>query len=290
MTVVHKDARPARGVLEAPEDPAIPEPVPAPAEPSDAADARVTGRRSIRLRPRARARRGNTVPQPEVAAVFDEIAPVYDRMNTLMTLGSDRRWRRLAAEATGVREGDTVIDVACGTGKLATILAECVGPFGHVIGVDLSPAMVERAARANRDLVQVEFRVGNALALPVDDSAADAAAIAFGLRNLSDFEAGFRELRRVVRPGGMVVCLELSLPRPRAWATVFHGVFRRTAPLLGSAFGHRAAYQYLPDSLDGFPDPRELGATMRRAGLVDVTWRRLALGTVALHRGRVPAD
>jgi demethylmenaquinone methyltransferase/2-methoxy-6-polyprenyl-1,4-benzoquinol methylase len=220
--------------------------------------------------------------------MFDEIAPVYDRLNTVMTLGADRRWRSLAVQATNLREGDSAIDVACGTGRLATALAERVGPFGKVTGIDLSTAMIERAARSSRDFVQLEFRVGNALGLPFADGAVDAATIAFGLRNLADFEAGFRELRRVVRPGGTVVCLELSMPRPRIWGRVFHGVFRRTALLLGSAFGHRAAYQYLPETLIGFPEPRELAATMRRAGLVEVTWRRLALGTVALHRGRVP--
>jgi demethylmenaquinone methyltransferase/2-methoxy-6-polyprenyl-1,4-benzoquinol methylase len=239
------------------------------------------------LPPRA-ARAGNTVSEARVAAMFDDIAPVYDRMNTLMTLGSDRRWRRLAVEATGLGPGDSVIDVACGTGKLSVALAECVGPFGRVKGVDLSPAMIEQARQAHPDLVQLEFSVGNALQLPADDGAFDAATIAFGLRNLADFEMGFRELRRVVRPGGRVVCLELSMPRPRLWGRFYHALFRRSAPLLGSFFGRRRAYQYLPESLTGFPQPDQLAATMRRAGLVDVTFRRLALGAVALHKGRVP--
>jgi demethylmenaquinone methyltransferase/2-methoxy-6-polyprenyl-1,4-benzoquinol methylase len=234
------------------------------------------------------ARAGNAVPEARVAEMFDEIAPVYDRMNTLMTLGSDRRWRRLAVEATGLRAGDSVIDAACGTGKLSGALAERVGPFGRVVGVDLSPAMVERARHANPDLIQLDFKVGNALHLPAEDGAFDAATIGFGLRNLADFEAGFRELRRVVRPGGRVVCLELSMPRPKIWGRVYHAIFRRTAPLLGSAFRRRRAYQYLPESLAGFPQPDQLAATMRRAGLVDVSFRRLALGAVAIHRGRVP--
>jgi demethylmenaquinone methyltransferase/2-methoxy-6-polyprenyl-1,4-benzoquinol methylase len=220
--------------------------------------------------------------------MFDDIAPVYDRLNTLMTLGSDGRWRRLAVEATGLRAGDAVIDVACGTGKLSVMLAERVGPFGRVVGVDLSPAMVEIAQSTHPDLVQLQFTVGNALHLPADDGAFDAATIAFGLRNLADFEAGFRELRRVVRPGGRVVCLELSMPRPRVWGRVYHALFRRSAPLLGSLFGRRRAYQYLPESLAGFPQPDQLAATMRRAGLVEVSFRRLALGAVAIHRGRVP--
>src|SRR5258706_3376583 len=146
------------------------------------------------------ARTGNTVPEERVAAMFDDIAPVYDRMNTLMTLGSDRRWRRLAVEATGVKAGESVIDVACGTGKLSVALAERVGPFGHVLGVDLSPAMVSFARRAHPDLVQLRFETGNAMTLPAQDAEFDAASIAFGLRNLADVDAGFPALRRRCPP------------------------------------------------------------------------------------------
>jgi len=140
----------------------------------------------------------------------------------------------------------------------------------------------------NPDLVQLEFTVADALALPSSEAVFDAATIAFGLRNLPNFEAAFRELARVVRPGGWVVCLELSVPRPRIWGRIYHGAFRRSAPLLGSLFGRREAYSYLPRSLEGFPNPDELVRTMIRAGLVEVSYRRLALGAVALHRGRVP--
>jgi demethylmenaquinone methyltransferase/2-methoxy-6-polyprenyl-1,4-benzoquinol methylase len=148
--------------------------------------------------------------------------------------------------------------------------------------------MLELARTEYRDLVQVEFRQGDALALPLDDGEVDAASIAFGLRNLADFEAGFRELARVVRPTGSVVCLELTMPRPRWLGRLYHGAFRRTAPLAGSVFGRKHAYRYLPDSLEGFPDADLLAGTMRTAGLTDVGYRRLGLGMVALHRGRVP--
>ncbi len=238
--------------------------------------------------PGPRSRTGNPVLDTSVAAMFDAIAPVYDRMNTLMTFGLDGGWRRAAVAATRAAKGDALIDVACGTGKLAAALAERVGPFGRVLAIDLAPAMIAEATDRHRDLVQLEFRVGDALALPAEEGSFEAATIAFGLRNLADFEAGFRELARVVRPGGRVVCLELSVPRPRWWGRIYHGVFRRIAPLLGSLFGHRDAYRYLPTSLDGFPDPDELVRTMILAGLTDVSYRRLAFGAVALHRGAVP--
>jgi demethylmenaquinone methyltransferase/2-methoxy-6-polyprenyl-1,4-benzoquinol methylase len=236
----------------------------------------------------AEPRSGNPVDPAEVREMFDRIAPVYDRLNTLMTLGGDGRWRRAAVAATGLRPGDRAIDVACGTGKLAAALAERVGPFGGVVGVDLAPRMVELARATQPDLVQLEFVVGDALGLPFADASFDAATIGFGMRNLPDYEAGFRELARVVRPGGRVVCLELSVPRPRWWGRLFHGTFRRAAPVLGAAFGQRDAYRYLPDSLDGFPDPQRLAATMASAGIDDVAFRRLGLGSVALHTGTVP--
>ncbi len=233
-------------------------------------------------------RSGNPVPPDDVAAMFDDIAPVYDRLNTVMTLGLDGHWRRLAVDSTGLADGEAVIDVACGTGKLAGLLAGRVGPFGRVLAVDLSPAMVEAARAQHGDLVQLEFRVGDALALPGPDDAFDAATIAFGLRNLADFEAGFRELARVVRPGGRVVCLELSVPRPRAWGRLFLASFRRVAPLIGG--GVRPARRLsLPADVARRVPRRGRDRPDDAAGrLVDVGYRRLALGAVALHRGTVP--
>jgi demethylmenaquinone methyltransferase/2-methoxy-6-polyprenyl-1,4-benzoquinol methylase len=233
-------------------------------------------------------RTGNQVAEREVTAMFDEIAPIYDRLNTFMTLGADTGWRRVAVDATAIESGGAVIDVACGTGKLAAALAERVGPFGRVLAVDLSQGMIAHGAQANFDLVQLEFRLGNALDLPCGDAEFDAATIAFGLRNLSDYEAGFRELRRVVRPGGRVICLELTTPRPQWWGRVFRFTFAHVTPILGRLFGREVAYRYLPASLDGFPGPDHLASTMDDAGLEHVGYRRMGLGSVALHVGVVP--
>jgi demethylmenaquinone methyltransferase/2-methoxy-6-polyprenyl-1,4-benzoquinol methylase len=235
-------------------------------------------------------RSGNEVSEHDVTAMFDDIAPVYDRLNTLMTLGADARWRRHAVGAAGLWSGASVIDVACGTGKLAAALADQVGPFGRVLAVDLSPGMIAHGAQVNYDLVQLEFRLGNALSLPTADAEFDAATIAFGLRNLADYEAGIRELRRVVKPGGRIVCLELTTPRPRWWGRLFRFTFGHVTPLFGRLFGREGAYRYLPASLEGFPEPDRLAATMREAGLEHVAYRRMGLGSVALHVGRVPRD
>lgn len=231
------------------------------------------------------ARSGNIVPEPRVTTMFDSIAPVYDRMNTLMTAGLDGRWRCAAVRAARLSRGDAALDVACGTGKLTAALAAAVGPAGRVVGIDLSEAMLDEARRAFGRLV--EFRTGNALALPVDNGSFDAATIAFGLRNLSSFEDGFREMARAVRSGGRVVCLELSVPRPKVAGRIYTAGFRVTAPIMGALFRRRAAYSYLPHSLDGFPAAEEIADTMKRAGLRDVRFRRLALGAVAIHVGIV---
>jgi demethylmenaquinone methyltransferase / 2-methoxy-6-polyprenyl-1,4-benzoquinol methylase len=219
--------------------------------------------------------------------MFDSIAPVYDRMNTVMTAGLDGRWRRATVRAARLSAGGSALDVACGTGKLTAALAAAVGPEGRVLGIDLSPAMLGEARRAYGDLPGVEFRVGNALALPVEGGSFDAATIAFGMRNLSSFEAGFREMARTVRSGGRVACLELSVPRPRFMGRVYNGAFRVMAPVLGALTRHRSAYLYLPRSLEGFPGAEEMAATMRRVGLLDVSFKRLAGGAVALHVGTV---
>jgi len=233
-------------------------------------------------------RGGNDVPEQRVTAMFDAIAPVYDRMNTLMTAGLDGSWRHRAVRATGLRAGGSALDVACGTGKLTFDLAAVAGPDGNVVGVDLSPAMLDEARRACRDRCGIRFEHANALDLPFAQGTFDAATIAFGMRNLSSYHAGFAEMARVVRSGGRVVCLELSTPRPRWFGRLYLGVFRLFAPALGTLFRRRSAYEYLPHSLEGFPDAREIAATMRDVGLLDVRFRRLALGAVALHVGTVP--
>jgi demethylmenaquinone methyltransferase / 2-methoxy-6-polyprenyl-1,4-benzoquinol methylase len=234
------------------------------------------------------ARTGATLDEGDMTAMFDGVAPTYDRLNTLMTLGSDTRWRRRAAAETDVRLGDSAVDVCCGTGKLAGLLAERVGPFGRVEGVDLSAAMVELAGERFHALVQAHFSVANALQLPFEAGTFDAATIAFGLRNLPDFEGGFRELTRVVRPGGRVVCLELSVPPRRTVARLYQASFRRMAPFAARVLGGPPhAYDYLPDSLVGFPTPDDLAESMRSVGLRDVRFRRFSGGIVALHTGTV---
>lgn len=230
---------------------------------------------------------GNPVPPADVRAMFDRIAPMYDRMNTVMTLGLDARWRRAAARAARLQPGMVAVDVACGSGALTRELALAVGPSGSVTGVDLSAAMLARAAAIDPlpGAADVRYLAGDALALPFDDRSADTATIGFGLRNVADYRAALREMARITRPGGRVVVLEIATPTSRPARAVGALWFRRVVPLLGRAAGGRDAYRYLPNSVQGYPGPATVARMMREAGLSNVRWRRLGLGMVTLHAG-----
>ena len=216
-----------------------------------------------------------TLAPDDVRTMFDRIAPVYDAMNRAMTLGLDRRWRRLTAQAA-VRPGDKVLDACCGTGDLA-LAGRAAG--GDVVGVDFSEAML---ARARRKAPEIEWVRGDAAALPFPDETFDAVTVGFGIRNLADLEGGLRELARVLKPGGKVGCLEIT--RPRGILRPFFRLwFDGLVPVVGKVLPGGAAYSYLPASVRRFPGPEDLAAAMRRAGFGEVGWRVLGGGIVALH-------
>lgn len=216
--------------------------------------------------------------------MFDRIAGLYDVMNQVMTAGLHHRWRARAADLAALRPGARALDVATGTGDLALELARRVGPGGEVIGSDFSEAMLERARRKDPS---VRFEWGNALALPYEDDRFDAATVGFGARNFSDLERGLSEMARVVRPGGRVVVLEITVPTRPPLSTFFSLWFDRIVPALGRVAGDPDAYAYLPRSVKRFPAPPELAAAMAGTGLVDVRWILTAGGIIAIHAGTV---
>ncbi len=220
--------------------------------------------------------------------MFDRIARVYDPLNAVISGFQEPRWRRRLVEATALGAGMAAIDVATGTGAVARDLARRVGASGRVLGVDISSGMLARAVGAG-SAPGLEYRQGDAMSLPAPDGGFDAATIAFGMRNLPDYERGFSEMCRVVRPGGRVVCLEIARPRSlvgrvgRVW-------FERVVPLIGRLAGQGDAYRYLVTSVRAYPPPEAIADIMRRAGLVDVRWVPMSFGMVTLHVGVRPAE
>jgi demethylmenaquinone methyltransferase/2-methoxy-6-polyprenyl-1,4-benzoquinol methylase len=225
-----------------------------------------------------------TLPEPQVQAMFDRIAGVYDLMNSVMTAGLHHRWRERAADMTALEPGDSALDVATGTGDLAIELDRRVGPEGEVVGSDFSEGMLELARQKAPEL---RFEHGNALALPYEDDSFDAAAVGFGARNFSDLPQGLREMARVVRPGGRVVILEITTPERPPLSMFFRLWFDRIVPMLGRFAGDSDAYSYLPSSVRRFPNARGLGAAMTAVGMVDVRWLLTAGGIIAIHVGAV---
>jgi demethylmenaquinone methyltransferase / 2-methoxy-6-polyprenyl-1,4-benzoquinol methylase len=231
-----------------------------------------------------------TLEETQVRAMFDRIARLYDRMNTVMTAGLHHHWRRRAADLAGVSPGDRVLDVATGTGDLALEMAGRVAPGGEVVGVDFSERMLDLARAKAADpptRTNVQFSYGNALELPYPDDSFAAATVGFGARNFSDLEQGLREMARVVRPGGRVVILEITTPRRPPLSTFFELWFDRVVPGLGRIAGDSQAYSYLPNSVRRFPGPEDLAATMALCGLVGIRYVLTAGGIIAIHVGQV---
>lgn len=228
---------------------------------------------------------------PERAAVrsmFDRIAPRYDLLNRLLSAGTDVRWRRACVDLLPLPRGGRVLDLCTGT---ADLLIEALRRDAERqgVGVDLSAGMLRRGGGklARRGMGgRTVLLGGDVTALPLGDGAVDGALVAFGIRNVADPLAAFRETRRVLRAGGALVVLEFALPRGMA-GRVFRMYFRSVLPRLGGLIsGDRGAYSYLPASVERFAAPEELASLIGQAGFVKVESRPLTGGIAWLHRGR----
>jgi demethylmenaquinone methyltransferase/2-methoxy-6-polyprenyl-1,4-benzoquinol methylase len=218
--------------------------------------------------------------------MFDRIAPRYDLMNQLMSFGLDRRWRQRAAAASDLAAGQRALDCCTGTGDLAFLLAERVTAAGEVVGIDFSEQMLGEARAKGAGARSPRFLQADATDLPFEADSFDAATVAFGVRNIPDITAALTEMARVVRPGGRVVVLEITVPGRLRRATEVW--FQRIVPGLGRLVGRdAAAYAYLPASTLRFPQPPEFAAQLAGCGLEDVRWQTFVGGLVALHYGRV---
>lgn len=217
--------------------------------------------------------------------MFTRIARRYDPMNTLMTAGRHHAWRRAAARAVSASPPGPVLDLASGTGDLALAI-RARDRERAIVGIDFSLGMLAHARRkltARRE-PGVSLVTADALRLPFADATFACVASAFLLRNLDGLADGLREMRRVTRPGGQVVTLEITRPAQILWARLFTAYFRGAMPVLGALVaGDRRAYAYLPRSVAGFLTPDELTRSMEAVGFRDVAAQSFGLGTIALH-------
>jgi demethylmenaquinone methyltransferase/2-methoxy-6-polyprenyl-1,4-benzoquinol methylase len=224
-----------------------------------------------------------------VRAVFDSVAGKYDLMNDLMSVGVHRLWKRYALGQTGLRPGQTALDVAGGTGDLAAGMAEQVGERGLVVLSDINAAMLEvgRNRLLDRGLMRnVRFSLANAECLPFEDESFDCVTIGFGLRNVTDKPAALASMRRVLRPGGRLLVLEFSKPVLPGLKPVYDVYSFSVLPWLGKRVaGDSESYQYLAESIRRFPDQETLKQMMQTAGLEDCRYHNLSGGIVALHKG-----
>jgi demethylmenaquinone methyltransferase/2-methoxy-6-polyprenyl-1,4-benzoquinol methylase len=224
-----------------------------------------------------------------VRGMFDGIAHRYDLANHLLSANLDRYWRaRTVSRVRPVleRAGARVLDICCGTADLSLALAR----HHPVLASDFSHPMLVLARRkiSEHHAPAVVFE-SDAMRLPVRDASLDLLTVAFGFRNLANYQAGLAEMRRVLKPGGMAAILEFSQPTNRAFAALYRFYSSRILPLIGQALtGSRKAYEYLPESVRKFPAPAELAGEMTAAGFTQVEFERMTGGIVALHLGRVP--
>jgi len=226
---------------------------------------------------------------------FDRIARRYDLTNDVISLGMHRWWKQRAVEALGCIADGSYLDVCCGTGDLLFTIASRLSTGGCMTGVDFSANMLDvasrrglRARESRRVVAGLELVEGDAQNLPFPDNSFDGAIISFGLRNLTNLEAGLAEMERVVRPGGHVVNLDLGDPKVAVFTPLFLTYFRHVVPLIGAVLQNdRQAYTYLPESLSTYPKPAAISQLFRQVGLIEVRHEELALGSVALHVGTV---
>lgn len=220
-----------------------------------------------------------------VRGMFTAIAPRYDLLNHLLSLNTDRRWRRAAVDRLDweARPSGTYLDLCAGTMDLAAELARRPGFRGAVIGADFVVPMLARGRAKGSRAAPV---AADALQLPFPSASFDGATVGFGVRNLADLDAGLREAARVLRPGARFVVLEFATPRFAPLRAAYLFYFRRVLPAVGRAVSkHTDAYTYLPESVLAFPDPEALAARLRAAGFGNVGFERLSGGICALHHG-----
>jgi len=225
-----------------------------------------------------------------IIGYFNSVARKYDMMNTLLSFGIHHIWKRIAVRMLGLNSGDRVLDVCGGTGDLAVLAAEAVGSTGHVTLYDFSSAMIN-AGRFKKNNSSIRKRIqyiqGDVQQLSFQNASFDAAMVGFGIRNVIDMKKGFKEMYRVLKPGGKMMCLEFSKPTSPIFRLLYDYYSFYIIPFLGKSItGSVQAYTHLPESIRTFPSPDELTDILKHIGFSRVKYQRLTNGIAVIHLAR----
>ncbi|UOQ47575.1 demethylmenaquinone methyltransferase [Gracilibacillus caseinilyticus] len=226
--------------------------------------------------------------EEKVHQVFEKIYSNYDHMNSIISFQRHKKWRQDVMKKMQVKNGENALDVCCGTGDWSFALSEAVGENGEVIGLDFSQNMLSVAEERKQQhpLENVKFVHGNAMDLPFEDNYFDYITIGFGLRNVPDYLQTLKEMHRVVKPGGKVVCLETSQPTGKLFRKIYYFYFKNIMPLFGKIFAKSyQEYVWLHESAKDFPGKEALKKLFEDAGLINVQYKSYTGGVAAMHLG-----
>ncbi|MGX9133829.1 demethylmenaquinone methyltransferase [Rummeliibacillus sp. JY-2-4R] len=224
--------------------------------------------------------------EERVHEVFESISGSYDKMNSVISFQLHKNWRKDTMKRMAVKPGSKALDVCCGTADWTIALAEAVGDNGHVTGLDFSQNMLNVGIEKTKAIKQVDLIQGNAMELPFPDNTFDYVTIGFGLRNVPDYMQVLREMHRVVKPGGKVVCLETSQSEIPGYRQLFRFYFHFIMPIFGKLFAKSfKEYSWLQESANEFPGMKELKKMFEKAGLQNVSYKSYSGGAAAMHMG-----
>lgn len=228
----------------------------------------------------------------DVQNIFSSIAHNYDRLNTLLSLNVDQLWRKKAIKLGDIQKNHQVLDLCCGTGKMIELECKAVGPTTRVVGLDFNKEMLQVGYKKLRQSLNKDrFRLiqGNAMALPFENNTFDCVTIAFGLRNVPDKRKALSEMYRVLKPGGKVICLELSKAEVPVLRTLYYLYFNLVLPFIGYlGTRDKTAYTYLRDSVNGFMTKDQLKHEFRHIGFENSGFKSLTCGVASIHYGVKP--
>ncbi|RII30316.1 MAG: bifunctional demethylmenaquinone methyltransferase/2-methoxy-6-polyprenyl-1,4-benzoquinol methylase UbiE [Geobacter sp.] len=224
----------------------------------------------------------------KIQQMFGTIAPRYDFLNRMLSLGIDRRWRTKAVRLLKFREGSRILDVATGTGDVALEIARTTPPSVKITGADFCQEMVELGeakVAVSPHAGRIDFRIAPCEDLPFPDNTFDSVTIAFGIRNVVDRKLGLAEMWRVLQPGGRLIILEFSTPRSQLFRQIYYFYFRQLLPVIGGLFSRYNAYKYLPDSVLEFPSHEEFSRMIAEAGFKNIHIHELTFGIASIYVG-----